>query len=111
MIRVELRQGKLDCKQKKKNESRITAAEVKFLGRTTECARLDCKMNLDITKESDAQSVVELIEKYKDNLKKYVLRMPRSRIPFLILGYQPNGRRSSRRPEKRWHETVGGHWA
>jgi hypothetical protein len=54
--------------------------------------RLDYKKNLDVTKELNTQAIMEFTENYSYNWKNHILRMPRSRAPFQILRYQPEGR-------------------
>jgi len=58
-------------------------------------------MKADIAKPN-----LKFMENYWCNWKNHAIRMSRWRIPFQILHYQPNGRRSLGRPFKRWHETL-----
>jgi hypothetical protein len=75
----------------KREESRIMAAEIKFMKKTACYTLLDYKMYLDIMKKLNAKSVMEFRETYRANFKNHVLQIPRSRIPFQIFCYQPDG--------------------
>jgi hypothetical protein len=49
----------------KREENRITAAEMKFIRRTARCIGLGYKNNLDMMKELDTQLIMEFIENYR----------------------------------------------
>jgi hypothetical protein len=74
---------------RKRDESRITACEMKFMRRTAGYTKGDLKRNEDVLKELKVE---------------HVNRMSRTRIPKAIMYCQPRGKRSLGRPVKRWHE-------
>ena len=96
---------------RKKDISRITASEMKFMRRTAGYTKLDKKRNSDILQELQVSSVMDHISTYRNNWQQHLQRMDRTRIPRQILNYYPRGTRSLGRPLKRWHETVTGHLA
>jgi hypothetical protein len=61
--------------------------------------------SVDIMKELYAQPVMDLVKNYSAN-KKSVLRILLSRIPFQIICYHTNGRRSLGRSYILLHKTV-----
>jgi hypothetical protein len=92
----------------KSDRTRITANEIKFL-RTAEYTKLHKKRNMEILRELKINSVLEHIDQYRNNWKQHVQRMDWSRIPRQMIIYRLKGKRSFRRPLKRWRETVTGH--
>lgn len=91
------------------DSQRLTAAEMRFMRRTAGYTRMDHIKNFDIMKELQIEPITEYLQKYRQNWRSHVIRMPRSRIPRQILNYHPVGKRSLGRPFKRWQETVTGH--
>jgi hypothetical protein len=79
--------------------------------KTAGYTRSDYKNNLDVMKDLNTQPVMEFIDNYRYNWKTHVLRVPHSSIPFILVSYQPKGRRSLGIPFKRWQETVTVRWA
>jgi hypothetical protein len=77
---------------RKRHQSRIIAAEVRFIRRTAGYICLDYEQNLNIMKEFNIQPIIKFIKKISDNCKDHDLRMTHSKIPFQILRYQPNRR-------------------
>jgi hypothetical protein len=86
---------------KEQDESRIIAAEVKFLRKTAQYTLYDHKKNWDIIKELNTQSIIEKISKYKNKWMQHVRRMDRSRLLRAILEHRPAGTRNPGRPLKR----------
>ncbi|KAJ4436771.1 hypothetical protein ANN_16903 [Periplaneta americana] len=71
-------------------------AEMRFMRRTAGYMRMDHIRNFDIMKELQIELITEYLQKYRQNWRSHVIRMPRSRIPC---------KRSLGRPFKRWQET------
>lgn len=86
---------------KKKDESRITAAEMKFMRRTANYTWQDYKTNTEILSELEVEPVLDKIHHYRNKWRLHVERMPRERLPKLILKYHPTGKRSQGRPVRR----------
>jgi hypothetical protein len=57
-------------------------------------------------KELNTEPIMNFVRTYGADWKRHALRMPRSRIPFEMLLYEPERRSSTGRPFKRWNETV-----
>jgi hypothetical protein len=72
-------------------------------------AEMNHKTNTDVMKETNTESNMNFIENYRAKWKRHSLRMPRWRLPFQMLRYEPKGKRSTGRPFKRWNENVTGH--
>lgn len=83
-------------------ESRVQAAEMRFLRRTKGCDRRDHIRNDDIRAELGIYSLLEKVTQYRKQWKDHVERMPAERLPLQILNYKPAGKRSIGRPRKRW---------
>jgi hypothetical protein len=71
---------------KANNKTRITAAEMRFMRKTTKYIWGDYKRNDDIglLKELKTEPVMGKILKYKNNWIQHVNRMQRDRIPKLL---------------------------
>ncbi|KAJ4446030.1 hypothetical protein ANN_12716 [Periplaneta americana] len=91
------------------DSQRSTATEMRFVRRTAGYTRMDHIKNFDIMKEMQIEPITEYLQKYRQNWRSHVIRIPRPRIPRQILNYHPVGKRSLGRPFKRWQETVTGH--
>lgn len=85
-----------------KHESKIQAAEMKFLRRVKGCTRMDQIRNEDIREELQIYSIKEKITNNKEQWKEHIERMAESRLPKRIQNYFPRGRRDVGRPRKRW---------
>ena len=86
---------------RRKDESRITAAEMKFLRRTAKYTWQDHKRNEDILTELKVVPALEKIYDYRNKWSQHVDRMTRSRLPNLIVQYKPRGVRNQGRPLRR----------
>jgi hypothetical protein len=88
-------------KVKERVTRRITAAEMKFMGRTAGYIWTDYRTNTHISKELKITPVLDKLLGYKRNWIQHVNRMPRSRLPRVMKHYTPTGRRYYDRPLKR----------
>jgi hypothetical protein len=91
---------------RKSDESRITAYEMKFMGRTAGYTKWDLKRNEEVLKEFKVEPILYYICRYQSNWREHVSWLSRTRIPKAIMYYQPRGKRSLGRPVKRWHEIL-----
>ncbi|KAJ4433601.1 hypothetical protein ANN_15911 [Periplaneta americana] len=89
---------------KKKDESRITANEMKFMRYTAGYTKWDHKRNEDVMEELQLEPVITHVKHYRNNWINHLHRMLRDRISKVMLHYRPNGKRSLGRPKKRWIE-------
>jgi len=89
---------------RKKDESRITANEMKFMRYTAGYTKWDHKHNEDVLEELQVEPVIEYIRSYQNNWLEHLHRMHRNRNPKVMLHYRPHGKRSLGRPRKRWTE-------
>ncbi|KAJ4428831.1 hypothetical protein ANN_25824 [Periplaneta americana] len=87
---------------RKKDESRITANEMKFMRYTAGYTKWDHKRNEDVMEELQLEPVINHVKHYRNNWINHLQRMRRDRIPKVMLHYRPNGMLS--RPKKRWIE-------
>jgi len=62
---------------KARDAKRITAAEMKYMRRTTGYTRTDYKTNTQIAKELKITPILDKLLEYKRNWTKHVNRMPR----------------------------------
>ncbi|RZF44869.1 hypothetical protein LSTR_LSTR004494 [Laodelphax striatellus] len=83
-------------------ESRLQAAEMRFLRKVKGCDRRDQIRNDDIRTELNVYSMNKKVSEYRQQWREHIQRMPAGRIPLEILNYQPEGRRDIGRPRKRW---------
>ena len=90
---------------KARDARKITAAEMKYMGRTAGYTWTDYKTNLHVAKELEITPVLEKLLEYKRNWIKHVNRMPRDRLPRIMKHYSPTGRRNRDRPLKRLLDT------
>jgi hypothetical protein len=79
---------------KARDARRITAAEMKYMRRTTGYTWTDYKTNTQIAKELKVTPVLEKILEYKRIWIQHVNRMPRDRLPRVMKQYFPTGRRN-----------------
>jgi hypothetical protein len=61
--------------------TRITTIEMKFLGSTAGCIKLNKKRNTEILLQLKINSALERIDQYRNNRKQQVQRMDQSHIP------------------------------
>ncbi|KAJ4443596.1 hypothetical protein ANN_05270 [Periplaneta americana] len=88
---------------RKKDESRITDNEMKFMRYTAGYTKWDHKRNEEVMEELQLEPVINHVKHYQ-NWINHLHRMHRDRIPKVMLHYRPNGKRSLGRPKKRWIE-------
>ncbi|KAJ4430939.1 hypothetical protein ANN_19532 [Periplaneta americana] len=95
---------------RKKDESRITANEMKFMRYrpTAEYTKWDHKRNKVVMEELQLEPVINHVKHYQNKWINHLHRMHRDRIPKVMLHYRPNGKRSLGRPKKRWIEKTLG---
>jgi hypothetical protein len=87
----------------KKDKGKIQAAEMRFLRRVKGCTRADRIRNVDIRAELNIYNINNRLEENKEKWKEHIDRMTETRIPKLILQYQPKGKRDIGCPKKRWN--------
>lgn len=88
---------------RRKDESKITAAEMRFLRSVEGVSRSDRIPNDEIRQRLEISAILDKINKNKENWKNHVNRMSPNRLPKQILSYNPTGTRSVGRPRKRWY--------
>jgi len=90
---------------------RITAAEMKHMGRRAGYTWTDYKRNAQIAKELKITPILDKLLEYKRSWI-HINRMPRNRLPRVMKHYSPTGRRSHVRHFKRlldtWESTCFG---
>ena len=86
---------------KARDARRITAAEMKYMRRTTGYTWTDHKTNTQIAKELKITPILDKLQEYKRNWIHHVNRMPLHRLPRAMKQYSPTGRRNHGRPLKR----------
>ena len=84
-----------------KHKQIIQTAEMKFLRSVKRCSRLDRIRNENIREELKIYNLNERIEENREKWKEHLNRMENERIPKIIRGYRPKGKRSLGRPRKR----------
>ena len=95
-----------DILEKKREEQRLEAAQMKFLRHLLGITKLDKENNQCIRKERGVQSIVKEIKQYQKKRLQYVQRMDRNRLPKQALQYRSKGRRNTGRPRKRWRDQL-----
>jgi hypothetical protein len=90
---------------KARNAARISAAEMKYMTRTTGYTWADYKTNTEIAKELKITPILDKLLEYKRNWIQHVNRMPRDRLPRVMKHYSPTSRRNNGRPLKRLLDT------
>jgi hypothetical protein len=86
---------------KSKGKSRLTAAEMRFMRKTTKYTWRDHKTNEEILNELKVTSILYKITSYKSDWIQNVNRIPRFRLPNLLTKYAPRGKINHRRPLNR----------
>jgi len=81
---------------------RITAAEMKYMRRTSGYTSTDYKANV---KELKITPILDKLLEYKRKWVQHVNRMPRNKLPRVMKYYSSNGRRNHGRPVKRLLDT------
>jgi len=90
---------------KAKDARRITAAEIKYMRRTTGYAWTDSKTNTQIAKELKITPILDKLLEYKRNWIQHVNRMPRNILPRITKHYSPTCRSDQGRSLKRLLDT------
>jgi hypothetical protein len=90
---------------KERDARRITAAEMKYMRIKVGYTWTDYKTNTQITKELKITLILDKLLEYKRNWIQHVNRMPRNRLPRVMIHYSPTGRRNHSRPLKRLLDT------
>lgn len=85
---------------------RVEAAEMRFLRSTAGVTLRDKKRSTEIRETLRVTPILEKITTYREKWKEKIGKMDNNRIPRLVLGYSPQGKRSRGRPLKRWAETM-----
>jgi hypothetical protein len=75
---------------KKKDKSRITAGQIRFMQRIGGYNKWDPKQNEDVMKELHIEPMLDYIQHYQKQWKNNLQRMNTMRIPKAILHYRPN---------------------
>jgi hypothetical protein len=88
----------------KRDATRITAAEVKYIRRTTGCTWTDHETNTEIEKELNITPVLGKLQDYKRKWIQHVKRMPHNRLPRLIKKLHP---KRQKEPRKTIEESSG----
>jgi hypothetical protein len=74
---------------KKREEQRLEAAQMKFLGHLLGITRLDKEKNQCFRQKTGAQNIVKEIKQYQKKCLQNVQRMETNRIPKQALQYKP----------------------
>jgi hypothetical protein len=91
---------------KKREEQRLEAAQIKFLGHLLGITNLDTERNQSVREKFGVQNTVLEIKQYQAEWLQHVERMGTDRITRQALKYRPKGKRSTGRPRKRWKEQL-----
>ena len=94
---------------KKREEQRLEAAQMKFLGHLLGITKLEKEKNQCIRQKTRAQIIVKEIKQYQKKWLQHVRRMDTNKLPKQALQYKPKVRRNMGRPRKRWRD-QGDHW-
>ena len=87
-----------------KLNSKIQAAEMKFLRSVKGCTRMDKIRNDAIREELNIESVNNKIIENRQKWIEHLVRMEDTRFPKAVLNYMPRGRRDRGRPRRRWKQ-------
>jgi hypothetical protein len=85
---------------------RIEVAEIKLLRPLAGYTLYDHKTKDSIRRELQTECILDKIDEYRRNWLLRLQRMPLNRIPLKSYHYRPQGRRTIRRPKKRWQERL-----
>jgi len=86
---------------KARDGRRITAAEMKYMRRTTGYTGTDYRTNGQIAKELKITPILDKLLEQKRSWIQHVNRMPRNRLTKVMKHYCPTGRGNHGRPLKR----------
>lgn len=86
----------------KKDNSKIQAAEMKFLRSTLGYNILDKKKSTEIRNKLGVEPLLEKLERNQKRWYEHLIRMPDSRLPALAVDYRCRGRRDVGRPRRKW---------
>jgi hypothetical protein len=91
---------------KKREEQRLEAAQMKFLGHLLGITKLDKEKNQCIggVGGTGSQNRVKEIKQYQEKWLQHVQRMDTNRKTKQALQYKPKGQRNIGRPRKRWRD-------
>ena len=90
----------------KREDSRITAAAMRFLRGVQGYRRIDRIRNSRIRDELQIIGIVSVRDKYKQNWIDHLERMEDPRLPKYALNYKPKGKRDRGRPRGRWQNRI-----
>jgi len=85
---------------------RVTAAEMKYMRKTEGYTGTDCKTNTEIATELNISPVLDKILGYRRNWIRRVNRMPRHRLPRIMIIKKIHTERH-KKPEETVEETSG----
>jgi hypothetical protein len=85
---------------------RIEAAEMKLLRPLAGYTLYDHETNDPVRRELQTECMLDKIDEYRRNWLLHLQRMPLNRFPLKSYYYIPQGRRTIRRPKKRWREQL-----
>lgn len=85
---------------------KIETAEMKFLRSVAGYTLFDKKHNEDIRTELKIFNVKDRINDTRTNWLEHIERMPKNRLPQILLEYQPRGKRRVGRPITRWRDSI-----
>ena len=88
------------------NRRRIETAEMKFLRSVAGYTLYDKEHNEDIRTELKIFNVKDRINDTRTNWLEHTERMPKNRLPQILLEYQPRGKRRVGRPITRWRDSI-----
>jgi hypothetical protein len=91
---------------KKRDELGLEAAQMIFLRHLLGITKLDRERNQSVKEKRGVQNVVLEIKRYQREWLQHAERMDTDRIPKQVLKYRPKGKRSIRRPRKRWKDQL-----
>jgi hypothetical protein len=86
----------------------LEAAEMRFLRSVKGYTKLDKIRSEIIRKELAISGIQEVSTKHRQNWVNHLEIMDNTRLPKLVLKYQPRERRDRGRPRKRWQRVDAG---
>ncbi|XP_075225701.1 uncharacterized protein LOC142326850 [Lycorma delicatula] len=85
------------------DESRIQAAEMRFLRVVKECTLIDRIRNEKIRRQQRLMpKLLGTLKEYRKRWSDHLMRMPLRRLPSQVWRYKSRGRRKIAHPRKRW---------
>ena len=90
----------------KQKRIKIWYESIFIFRRTARYAHFYHKRNEEILEELKVETTDENLRRYKSNRLRHLIRMNNNRIPKIMLGYRPNGRRRLRRHLRKLFEEV-----